>query len=352
MSPAIRTTVRLFAIARDWGRTDAERRHRAGLMMALSRLGVEAELVVLSNSGFSSGELDSWASVTAHEFSLDEPGSLVAQTAAIRALLTARRCDLIWGLDEEGNRCARVAQAIDRKMPRVVTGGLGGGGAGGLTGRLRSLMSSHADLTIVRTGAPPPRKGLLVPPGVQAGELRRHAPDVLVRRLRRVRGVAADRRLIAACAETEAGRAMLAETDAALRSAGPAPQWLWLGPEDAPAGPEWLDGAAGEVAGDLPLLACADAAVATDGGGLSRLFWREAVGLSRPTLAPTGSADLENGIGLHALPQSAAELAGRLHALWSEPAIDPAVPYRHALDRWSVRQEAEQLAEAFLPRPN
>ena len=93
MSPV----VRLFAIARDWGRTDAERRHRAGLMMALGRCKVEAELVVLSDGGFVSGELDSWASVTAHEFSLDAPDSLVAQTAAMRALLSARRCDLVWG---------------------------------------------------------------------------------------------------------------------------------------------------------------------------------------------------------------------------------------------------------------
>lgn len=343
--------VRLFAIARDWGRTDAERRHRAGLMMAIGRCGVEAGLVVLCDAGFSGGELDSWASVTAHEFSLDAPDSLVAQTAAMRALLATRRCDLVWGLDEEGNRCARVAQAIDRKMPRVVTGGIGGGG-GGLAGRLRSLMSGDADLTIVRTGAPPPRKGLLVPPGVQAGELRRHAPDVLVRRLRRVRGVAADRRLIAACAETDAGRALIVATDAALRTAGPAPYWLWLGPGAPPAGPDWLDGAPAEVAGDVPLLACADAAVATDSGGLSRLFWREAVGLSRRVLAPAGSADLDDAIGLHALPQTGETVAERLHAVWSEPAIDPALPYRHALDRWSITAEAKQLADAFLPRSN
>ena len=243
-----------------------------------------------------------------------------------------------------------MAQAIDRKLPRVVTGGFGGGG--GVSGRLRTLMSGDPDLTIVRTGAPPPRKGLLVPPGVQAGELRRHAPDVLVRRLRRVRGVAADRRLIAACAETEAGRALLVDTDQALVAAGSAPQWLWLGPDAAPAGPDWLESDQAEVAGDVPLLACADAALATDGGGLSRLFWREAVGLSRRALAPAGSADLDDAIGLHALPQTAAGVAELLRAIWSEPALDPAVPYRHALDHWSIRAEAEQLAEAFLPRRN
>ena len=333
----------LAALSRDWGATDAERRHRASLITELRALGIMAELAVLGRSTFDHKALGQWAGVFASPVNMDKPDSMVAQTAAMRALLTARPLAFLWGLDGVGNQAARVGQALDRTQSRIVTAGADGEG-GGLMGRLRAKLASSPNLIVVRTGAAPARDGLQLAPGVDPLQLRRHTPDTLVRMERRKGRLPAGRHVLSAFAETAAGRARVVAIDGALRARGLEPVWAWFGLDPAPDALESIDATGEEVAGDLPLLIASGAAVAPDHTPLSRLFWREAAALGRPTLAPPITSDLSADIKLAALPESDADAADWLVVNANDATVQPDPAFRHARDHWSVAGEAKRLA--------
>lgn len=341
----------LAALSRDWGATDAERRHRASLITELRANGIVAELAVLGRSDFDHRQLGGWAGVYASPVGMEKPGSMVAQTAAMRALLTARPLAFLWGLDEIGNQAARVGQALDRTQSRIVTAGTRDEG-GGLMARLRAKTTSTPNLTVVRTGAAPARDGLQLAPGVDPLQLRRHTPDTLVRLARRKGRLPEERRVLSAFAETDAGRRQVVAIDEALRTRGEAPVWMWFGLGEAPAAIEAIDATGEEVAGDLPLLIASSAAVSPDHSALSRLFWREAAALGRPTLAPAASGDLNEAIKLTALPPSPADAAEWLIANGTDSTAQPDAAFRHARDNWSVADEAKRFAAVLRPEPD
>ncbi len=340
---------RLLAIAADWGRADAERRHRAGLLSALNDAGLAAELLVLGDDPFDSRALGNWAGVTGQVARLDDPGSLIAQTAAVRAVLARGSAAFAWGLDAAGNQASRVAQALDRSISRLVTAQPTPPGGGGLRGRLSALLARDPNLTVGRTGAPAVRDAIDLPPGVDARQLRRHSPDSLARIALRQARVDPARALFAALCETGAGRERVRALDGALRAAGEAPLWLWLGVGPAPDGLDALDGAGVEVGGALPLFSVCRAAVLPDGGGLSRLVAREAATLGRPAFVAADSRDLDAAVGVVALPDDTGEAARGLASITDDPGRAAAARRRAETD-WSVTAEARRLADTVLRR--
>ena len=302
---------------------------------------------MLGRSGFDHRSLGAWTGVYASPVAMDQPDSLVAQTAALRALLTARPLAFLWGLDAVGNQAARVGQALDRTQSRIVTAGPPDGGAG-LMSRLRAKLASSPNLTVARTGAAPARDGLQLAPGVDPLQLRRHTPDTLLRLARRKGRLPDGRRLFSAFAETEGGRARIEAIDGALRARGETPLWAWFGLGGPPTSIEAIDATGEEVAGDLPLLIASQAAVAPDHAPLSRLFWREAAALGRPTLAPAETGDLADVIKLAALPGSPTDAADWLLANANASTVQPDIAFRHARDNWAVADEAKRLAAVLL----
>ncbi len=339
---------RLLAIAADWGRTDTERRHRAGLLSALCAAGVESELLVLGSDPFDPRGLGNWAGIVGQQAQLDRPDSLVAQTAAVRAVLGRQSASIVWGLDTAGNQASRVAQALDRSIARVVTAVPDASTGRGLKRMVGDLLAKDPNLTLDRTGRASARDTLSLAPGLDLGQLRRHSPDSVARMMLRQAKLAPGDTLLAGWAASPGGRATLAAIDAAMRARGASPRWLWLG-DDQPPGLETVPGAHDEVAGNLPLLSVVHALVAPDPDTASRLWAREAVALGRPAFVGPGSPDIDESIGLRelsALPEDAAEA---ILAVAADPARASAGWARAKAD-WSVIDEARRLADVLLSR--
>ncbi len=339
---------RLLAVAAGWGRADAERRHRASLLTALNAEGLSADLLVLGDDPFDSAELGNWAGITGQMAKLEDPHSLVAQTAAMRAVLARRPADFVWGLDEAGNQASRVAQALDRSVTRLVTAQPRSSAGRGLRARVASLMARDPNLTISRTGALVARDTLDLPPGVDVRQLRRHSPDSLARLARRQAGLEPASALFAAVAETDGGRERLRGIDAAMRAAGEHPRWLWLGLGAAPPELDVVEPSDVAVGGDLPLLSVCRAAVLPDAGGLSRLVARESATLGRPAFVAPDSRDRDDAVGVFALA-AGGEAADQIAAVTDDPAREAAARARGA-GEWSVAAEAKRLSDVVLRR--
>lgn len=342
------TRSRLLAIAADWGRTDVERRHRAGLLSALRAAGVESELLVLGTDPFDPRSLGNWAGIVGQQAQLDRPDSLVAQTAAVRAVLGRQSASIVWGLDSAGNQASRVAQALDRSTARVVTAVPDAGAARGLKRIVGDLLAKNPNLTLDRTGRAGPRDTVTLAPGLDLGQLRRHSPDSVARMMLRQAKLASGDTLLAGWAASPGGRAALEAIDLGLRSRGASPRWLWLGDDEPPA-LNTVPGAHEEVAGNLPLLSVVHALVAPDADAASRLWAREAVALGRPAFVAPGSPDADESIGLRELPTSPGDAAGAILGVGDDSARASAAWARAKAD-WSVTDEARRLADTLLSR--
>lgn len=338
---------RLLAIAADWGRTDAERRHRASLLAALRERGLAAEALVLGTDAFEPNSLSNWAGLKGQQAQLDDPHALVGQTTAMRAVVGRARPDFVWGLDGAGNQASRVAQALDRTITRIVTATPASPQGGGLKRKLAELMGRDPNLTVSRTGPMAARDTLDLPPGLDLGQLRRHSAESVTRVLLRRAGIGASDLLVAGMATTTAGTDRIVSLDAALRGFDLAPIWLWLGVGEPPAGLRVVPSDP-DVGGDLPLLAAVRAAVVADADALSRLTAREAVALGRPALVPSGSPDLDSTSGALPLPHDAKTTAEAVCDL-TEDADRTAAAWSRAKAEWTVAQEAERLAQTLLP---
>lgn len=339
---------RLLAIAADWGRTDTERRHRASLLAALRAAGVESELVVLGTDPFDPTSLANWAGIVGQQAQLDQPDSLVAQTAAVRAVLGRRAASIVWGLDSAGNQASRVAQALDRSIARVVTAVPNAATTRGLKRMVGELLAKNPNLTLDRTTRASARDTLALAPGLDLGQLRRHSPDSVARMMLRRAKLTPGDTLLAGWAATPGGRAALEAIDAAMRARGASPRWLWLG-DDRPPELAIVPGAHDEVAGNLPLLSVVHALVAPDPDVASRLWAREAVALGRPAFVAPASPDIDESIGLGELPDQPEGAANAVLALAADPARTSAA-WARAKAEWSVTDEARRLAAILLSR--
>lgn len=338
---------RLLAVAADWGRTDAERRHRASLLAALRSEGLAAEALVLGTDPFEPKSLSNWAGLKGQQAQLDDPHALVGQTAAMRAVVQRARPTFVWGLDSAGNQASRVAQALDRSITRLVTAGPAERRGRGLGQRISDLMARDPNLTVSRGGPLAGRDTLDLPPGLDPGQLRRHSAESVTRVLLRRAGIGPGDLLLAGVATTAAGAERIVAIDAALRGRDAAPVWLWLGMGDAPDGLRLVPNDE-DVGGDLPLLAAVRAAVLPDRDGVSRLTAREALVLGRPALLPDGAPDLDPTIGALMLPDDSLTVVDTIQSL-SEDVARTAAAWSRAKADWTVAGEAKRLSATILP---